>query len=406
MRKKRITQRKSSFEKCYRILEYLRENTNEEHRLNQKDLREKGKLDEYIVDKGSFNDYINTMAETLNYDESGIKEEKDWQLVFDAFVREFGDDHLDDDTELYWHIENDDGVLPRRPVKNIYYNPVFSYEEIDQIEEGILFSKTISTKRAKELIAKIEKNLTNKFYRSEAKNICTVYEPNLTDRALLQKNLRLISEAINRHIQITMIFCSYNLKKKLEPSTGRKQYLSPYYLVAYSGRYYLLCAYETPGKADAYHQMYILRVDLMKDVELPEYEPDNGKKRGIPVTPKEKVKNLPREWDDRFQISHLNMTYGEPVLITLRINRFETDQKTGEIRELPYTFLHDWFGDTYQHLGADPKDKGYDLVRVRCPVFAMENWALQYSSRVEVLEPAEVREAVKKKVKALTEKYL
>lgn len=403
MREKKLTERKNNFEKCYRILEYLREYTNEEHRLNQKDLRKE--LSEYIGDKGAFNDHINAIADTLNYDEFGIKEEKDWQLIFDAFVRENGDEFLDDEEELPWQIENEKGVLPRRPVKNIYYKPVFSYDEIDAIEEGLLFSKMIGTKRAKELITKIEKNLTNKFYRSEAKNICTVYEPELINKELLQKNLRIISEAIHKRIQIAMVFCSYDVKKKLKPSTTEKRYLSPYYLAAYSGRYYLLCAYETPGKADAFHQMYILRVDLMKDVELPEYEPDNSNKKGIPVTPKENVKNLPREWDDKFQISHLNMSYGEPVLIMLRINRFDINEKTGQEKELPYTFLHDWFGDTYEYLGVDPKDEGYDLVRVRCPIFAMENWALQYSSRVEVLEPKEVREAVKTKVKALTEKY-
>lgn len=405
MRQNKVTERKGAFEKCYRILEYLRRYSNEEHRFNQSDLRKVKALSGYIGDKGAFNDNLNAIADTLNYDEFGIKEEEDWRVVFDAFVRENGDDFLEEDTELPWQIENERGVLPRRPVKNIYYKPVFSYEEIDALEEGILFSKTIGTERAKELIDKLEENLTNVYYRKGAKNICTVYEPALADKELLRNNLQLLSEAINRRIQVTMTFCSYNLKKELEPSASGKQYISPYYLVAYSGRYYLLCAYETPGKKDAHHQMYILRADLMKDVELPEYAPNDDKKKGIPVTPKEKVKNLPLEWSDAFQISHLNMTYGEPVWITLRISGFETDERTGKRRKLPFTFLHDWFGDTYRYVGPDPEDEDYRIVKVKCPAFAMENWALQYSGRVEVLEPKSVREAVKNRVKALAEKY-
>lgn len=405
MRKKRQTERKSSFEKCYRLLEYLKKHTNEEHRLNQKDLRKMDELSEYIGEKGSFNDRINMLADTLNYNENGIKEEKDWQLVFDAFTREFGDEFLEDDTEFRWHKKNDDEVTYRRPVKNIYYKHIFSYDEINKMEEGILFSKSIGAEEAKRLIGKIEDNLTNKYYKSSAKSINTIYEPDLMGKKMLEKNLNLIAEAIRNRIQMTMIFGHYDLKNKLVFSATEKQYLSPYYLVAYGGRYYLLCAYEMSGKAVREHQMYILRVDLMKDVELPDYEPGNSKKRGIPATPKEEVKDLPEEWDEKFQITHLNMTFGTPVRILLPISRFEINEKTGEKRELPCTFLHDWFGDTYRYMGPDPEDDAYALVSVRCPSFAMENWALQYSDRVEVIEPEEVREAVRKKVTALSEKY-
>lgn len=405
MRQHKKTERKSNFEKCFRILEYLRRYSDKEHRLDQSDLRKVSGLSECIGDKGAFNDNINAMAETLNYDEFGIKEEKDWRLIFDAFTRENGDDYLEDDAELPWQIENENGVLPRRPVKNIYYNHLFSYEDIDAIEEGILFSKTIGTERAEKLIARIEDNLTSIYYKKGAKNICTVFEPNLMDRERLRKNLTLLSEAINKHIQVTMVLCSYSLKKKLEPSGAGRQYLSPYYLVAYGGRYYLLCTYETPGKKDANHQMYILRADLMKDMELPEYDPLDDTKAGIPATPKEKVKNLPGEWNDSFQISHLNMTYGEPIWITLRINRFEPGEDIQNAKELPFTFLHDWFGDTYRYAGRDRKDERYEIVKVKCPAFAMENWALQYGDRVEVLEPVQVREGIKRKIEALKRKY-
>ena len=37
--------------------------------------------------------------------------------------------------------------------------------------------------------------------------------------------------------------------------------------------------------------------------------------------------------------------------------------------------------------------------------FAMVNWALQYSDRVEVLEPESIRQQVAEKVRKLYEKY-
>lgn len=42
---------------------------------------------------------------------------------------------------------------------------------------------------------------------------------------------------------------------------------------------------------------------------------------------------------------------------------------------------------------------------MKCSPYAMVNWALQYSDRVEVLEPVEVREQVIKKIKNLAIKY-
>ena len=41
-----------------------------------------------------------------------------------------------------------------------------------------------------------------------------------------------------------------------------------------------------------------------------------------------------------------------------------------------------------------------------CSPYAMANWALQYSDRVEVLEPENVRSAVIEKINALNSKYI
>ena len=46
-----------------------------------------------------------------------------------------------------------------------------------------------------------------------------------------------------------------------------------------------------------------------------------------------------------------------------------------------------------------------DIVRVTCSPFAIVNWALQYSDRVEVLQPEPVREQVIEKIKNLNQKY-
>lgn len=141
MRKSKKTERASQFEKCYKILEFLRKNTDEKHKVNQSDIRNEKNMKKYTGGKGTLNDNINIIADALNCDEEGrIKPETDWVLVFDAFKKENGNANLEDDTDLAWQIENEKGVLPRRPVKNIYYKSAFSHDDINAIEEGILFS--------------------------------------------------------------------------------------------------------------------------------------------------------------------------------------------------------------------------------------------------------------------------
>ena len=52
--------------------------------------------------------------------------------------------------------------------------PFFSYEEINALIEGVLFSRTLDTRTAHHLIEKIEEHLTTRFYKKGAKRICTV----------------------------------------------------------------------------------------------------------------------------------------------------------------------------------------------------------------------------------------
>ena len=93
----------------------------------------------------------------------------------------------------------------------------------------------------------------------------------------------------------------------------------------------------------------------------------------------------------------------KPVPITLRIyNAWEWGDGWTRTN---YTFLYDWFGDTFRYERTETEPPYGDIVRVFCSPFAMVNWALQYSDRVEVLEPESVREEVVEKIRKLNRKY-
>lgn len=378
----RNSNKPSKYERSYRILEYLKKNTDQEHKVKQSDLRKIEYLKQYIGNKETFNDTIVNMANAMNSDSNErINPEEEWRIVFDAFAKRYGSEGSEE--------EEEEGTQ-RMPIRGLYYNHIFSYDEINSLIEGILFSKTMTPEDGKKLIEKIESHLTTKFYPKGAKQICRVNEPQLTDKGRIRENLKMIQQAIDERVQISFRFYGYNRRKELEPVREEKDTVSPYYLVANGGKYYLLACKEVEINEEIVRNMSIWRVDLMGEMEIPGRDEKLGIP-GIPALKKEKVKYLPKQWSEDFHLSHLNMAFDEPVKIRLKITR---------VREkADYTFLHDWFGDTFRFVGKS------DIVEVKCSPFAMVNWALQYSDRVEVLEPESIRQQVAEKVRRLYEKY-
>ncbi|MCM1087799.1 MAG: WYL domain-containing protein [Muribaculaceae bacterium] len=403
---KRKLSRSARFERMFKIWEYLKNNTDKEHPTTQAEMRKAPEVAEFIGDKETFNRLIKDMARAMNSDEFGYKKEDDWKIYFHDFKKYYGDDAQDDDedTDFDSDDEYDEFTDQTMHIDGLYYNRTFSYDEINGIIEGILSTKTLDTKSAENLIEKVEQNLTTKFYKKGAKRICKVMEPELADREQLRINLLTIQKAIDNNVQVAFRFNGYTYQKKLEPVRDRKDTVSPYYIVASGGRYYLLACKEVVIKGETVRNMSIWRVDLMTDIEIPGENEKAGCK-GLPRIPKKDVENLPGKWTEDFQLKHLNMSYDKPIWITLKIESpKQEDDPTRRIRA-DYTFLHDWFGDKFRYVETEKEPPYDDIIKVECSPFAMTHWALQYSDRVEVIAPEEVRYAVIEKIKALHMKY-
>ena len=213
----------------------------------------------------------------------------------------------------------------------------------------------------------------------------------------------LIQRAIDDKVRIRFRFNGYNRNRELEPVRTEKDTVSPYYIVANGGRYYLLACKEMLKDGSPKRHMSIWRVDLMTDMEIPERD---ERRKGERALEKKQVEDLPREWSEDFPLHHLNMSFDKPVPIELRI--IPIGGKIGESTERhrpDYTFLYDWFGDTFRYERTETEPPYGDIVSVVCSPFGMVNWALQYSDRVEVLKPEAVRSQVIEKIKNLTKKY-
>lgn len=393
--------------RMYKIWDYLKRNTDREHPIIKlKEMREDETIERYMGDKETFNRLIKDMAWALNWDETECKPREERKIYFQSFEEYCEEwkkslaEEVDDESQEGFFEEYNKRSMH---LKKLYYNRTFSYQEIDALIESIWGSGTLDMKTSQQLIEKIEENLTTKFYKKSARHICKAMKPELADREQLRENLLTIQKAINNNVQVCFQFNGYTYDKKLE-ANGKKYTVSPYYIVADGGRYYLLACMPHEKNGHTEKKMSIWRIDLMTEIDIP----GANEELGIPGNrriPKKKVENLPLEWDESFQLKHLNMSFDRPERIKLRIkSEKRADDPTQRVRA-DYTFLHDWFGDRFQFIESEKEPPYDDIVTVECSPYGMVNWALQYSDRVEVLEPEHVRREVVRKVEALARKY-
>lgn len=384
----RKSSRPSQFERAYRLLEYLRENTDREHPITQAELRGNPETHSYMGRKETGRDLIIRMVLAMNYAEYGLRPKDQWKLNFDAFEAKYGRDNEEEDGD-------EEEGLDDLQIRRLYYQHTFSKEEIDRLIEAFLFSSTLTGQEAKALIDKIETHLTTRFYPKDLKKVCRVREPRMVEPARLRESLLTIQQAIDSHVKISFVFNAYRRDKQLHPvrKKGRVPFrdtVSPYYIVANGGRYYLLAC------RDNYSNMSIWRIDLMTDIEI-----SGGGRESIRpedrARDKKNVRDLPQVWDEEFHHTHLNMSYEQPRHIRLRIWPSQSEQ------EINYTFLHDWFGDSFRYIRTE--ESGDDVVEVQCSPYAMVNFAMQYSDRFEGLEPKEVREGVIKRLQEACQRY-
>lgn len=164
------------------------------------------------------------------------------------------------------------------------------------------------------------------------------------DESVVRENLKIIRKAIEADggvgRKISFHFNGYNEKKQLVPRRNAKgeviTYLaSPYYVILYNGKYYLICYVEP------YDNVSFYRIDLMSDI-TDRTKPSVRDHKTLVTDrrkPKRQVNGLPLDWNDEsataFQAEHMYMFYGEPCKIRLKIDHDR------------YTLLHDYFFEKY-----------------------------------------------------------
>lgn len=387
------------------IMKILQEETDELNAITQPEILQLLRDRDCACSERTLTDYLKTIMKELN------PEDVDGYVYENATIEDYVIIAKGLEEKLkardYGYMSEGSKKLQLRSLR---YNQVFSFDELNQVIEGVLFLKDIDDDSKGKIIRKLLSLSSKNFpkyspYVSEntkaiSKKIAGVYEDARIDEVVLKNNLQVIRKAIEADkgagIKIAFYFNGYDENKKLKARVdadgNRLRYVAnPYYIIMYNGKPYLICAVEPHDNVSIY------RIDLMSEITT-EIKPSHVQD-GVMISekrrPKSEIKGLPIDWNSKeasgFQTEHLYMYYGKPESISLKIDKDR------------YTLLHDYFGDRYQFV--EHIDDTWDCVEVKCVPDAMISWAMQCSDFVEVLQPKSLRQRIQEKCKSLAERY-
>ena len=327
------------------ILEILKKHSDENHRLNQKEI-----IDFLYCDYEMKVDRKAVKRNLLNLIDSG------YELEYKETIRK---NKKGESEALYsdWYLVRD-----------------FTDAEIRLLIDSLLFSKHIPYSQCKELIEKLKK-LSSKYFEAKVKHICNLPEKMPNNKQIFY-NIEILDEAISNGKKVEFQYNDFGTDKKLHPRMNedevRKYIVNPYQMAATNGRYYLIANY------DKYSNISHYRVDRISEIKILD-EPVK-KQREL----SESI-NLPKHMAE-----HIYMFSGESERVTMRIDKHLVAD------------VIDWFGKGVMFY-AETEDSV--MVSVMVNLRAMRYWAMQYVNHVEVLRPAKLREQIKNDLLAAVGKY-
>ena len=174
----------------------------------------------------------------------------------------------------------------------------FDETEVKFLTDAIFSSKIINAKQAQDLALKISKSLS----RFERKNYNYVYKSTEVSRTSTQEffyNIDVISEAIDKKKQISFVYLTYDKKGKLvKRYEGYRYHVSPYFMVNNFGKYYVI------GNYYKYDQHINYRIDYISDIKL-----ESGD-----IRPMEDIKTLGKNFNiSKYINDHVYMFGGEII---------------------------------------------------------------------------------------------
>ena len=156
---------------------------------------------------------------------------------------------------------------------------VLEPSEVSFIIDSLFSNKSISGKQAKDLSSKLS-NLLSKYQRKRYNYIYKAEQVNRTNNKELFYNIEIIQEAIEKNKKISFNY----IRPHYEKDNPQKVYIvNPYFLVNNQGRYYLICNF------DYFNEIGNYKVDFIKNIKILDEERKpitniKGFERGIDIS--------------------------------------------------------------------------------------------------------------------------
>lgn len=326
------------------VLEVLKKYSDENHRLNQKEISD-------LIRK-EFD--VEVERKTIKRDLMKLIE-MDYDIGYNEMERQIKDQHSGE-----W----ESGSV----YTDFYYKHDFEDGELRLIIDSILSSKHIPDHQRKDLVCKVEQ-LSSKYLHKMSSNVLNVNIATSQNQAFFL-NLEIIDEAIRDSKQIVFTYNEYKIDAKLHP-VYNELLETPKQVVVLDGHYYVECA-----SSDSTPNMY--RVDKITNLDIIE---SNTKLMQV-----QNPSLYPREKEDTFVLLNSNKD--------LRV-QFAVASDAVEV-------LVDHFGKDFRVV-EEKKERYY--IEVRCNAVDAYRWALQNGRYVSIIKPAELRNEVRATLEKLTRSY-
>lgn len=321
-----------------------------------------------------------------------MAEKKHSVMALLEILKKYSDiDHVLTLKEIQNHLENEyDTVLDRRTIyTNLDILEDFGYQISDyedngkgyylaerQFDKGEILllanavhaSHFISGKQSDVLIGKLLDS-QSKYEKADFKDKVFMPNPLKTMNRQLLYNLETVSEAIRDSKVLQFRYLRYDSKKKLVPRREELYIVEPRYIVYADARpYMIVTSLNHPG-------FIHYRIDRMADGKILE----------------EKARPLPKRTDPYdYARNKLFMYSGETQTVAFRCRNEVMDH------------MIDIFGPD---LSVYPEEDDCFRIRVKVPAQGAMYLAQQFMDSVTIMEPEELREEFRKKLKDVKKRY-
>ncbi len=251
----------------------------------------------------------------------------------------------------------------------------FEPSEVSFLIDAVFSSRSIDSKRSRELAEKISKFLSIN-ERKKYKYICKSDEIIRTDNKQLFYTIDVLNEAIEKGKKVQFNYNRFYFDKETREKKNAKPYvINPYFLINNQGKYYLVCNY------DYYDEIANYKVELISNIKILDDD----------VKPITKLKGCEKGVDmAKYANENIYMFHNKTISATLKIEN-----------EYSAEYIMEWFGKNAKFYQKD----NITYADVTANEQALIYWCLQYGDTIELVEPKDTRDEIKKKIEILNKRY-